>query len=195
MRVIVLLCALLAAVCAAACTSTPLPTLTLIPSDTPTVTDTPDPLTPAPTGTPVVLPTLPPTWTQPPVVTQERTTPPPTATFTPTVDPNTTLIAQPTLPACAPFSIDFARSVTTFTVGSDPQVYWNGVTDALNYRVSLRNDRSELLFTALIGATAFTFDGELFEAGRNYSWDVRPLDVRGTQMCLSRGAVLTPTVG
>jgi len=178
----------------AACTSTPEPTITLIPSQTPTSSDTPLPVTTAPTGTLVQVPTLPPEWTAIPSPTLMRTTPAPTNTFTPTIDPNPTLLAQPTLAACATFGIDLLLSQPTFTIGTNPTVYWTRAEGALTYRLALRDDQSNLIFSITAGGASYTFEARLFELGRNYSWEVRPLDVSGRQMCVSRGSVLTPVV-
>ncbi len=177
----------------AACTATPTPTA--VPTAAPpTLTLTPRPTnTPPPTSTDI--PALPPTWTPAVTATVLRSTDVPTATFTPTVDPNATLQAQATRAECAGFGIDFGRTPTTFTVGTDPQVFWRPVSTALTYRITLLDDQRTVLLSTTAGGTSFTFAGELFAAGRNYSWDVRPLDVSGNQLCVSRGSALTPVIG
>ncbi len=196
MRVIVCLAFILFI---AACTPTPeaiTDTPTLAETLTPTITETPPPSnTPLPTGTPVMLPTLPPSWTPLYTPTMMRATQEPTATFTPTIDPNSTLMSQPTREECATFGVDFAQTPSTFTIGADPQVYWRRVEGALNYRITLRDDQFTTLLVMTTGDTSFRFDGDLFAVERNYSWDVRPLDVSGNQLCVSRGSVITAVVG
>jgi hypothetical protein len=171
-------------------TSTPTPAATLTLSLT---------LTPAPSRTPIPtetnIPTLPPSWTPAATPTPRPPTATFTPTFTPTIDPNAALLAQPTRPECAGFSIDFARSSPSFVIGTDPTVYWTLAQNALTYRLTLRDEQDHLLFSITTGGTSFTFDGRLFERNRNYTWDVRPLNVSGEQMCVSRGARLTPVIG
>lgn len=187
--VLALFAALIAA-CAPTAPNTPTPTLTLPPTLTLTPSDTP---TPRPTATDI--PTLPPTWTPVITATLERATAAPSATFTATVDANPTLLAQATRVECAGFAVDFERSASLFTVGTAPTIYWLPARDALTYRLTLLDDRFLPIFTVTGRETQVTFDADLFEAGRTYSWDVRPLDVSGNQMCVSRGFILTPTIG
>lgn len=185
---------LIALVLTAACTTTPTPTATPAPSLTPSLTYTPSATrTPPPTAT--SIPTLPPTWTPAITATALLPTALPTATFTPTIDPNPTLLAQPTRAECANFGIDLTLSRPDFVIGTDPQVFWRPAVGALTYRLILRDDEDNLLFAITTGGTSYTFDGRLFQLNRNYTWDVRPLDVSGAQMCVSRGSVLTPVIG
>ncbi|MBK8028152.1 MAG: hypothetical protein IPK17_01315 [Chloroflexi bacterium] len=186
---------LLLLIALAACTAAPTPTptteVTLAP---PTLTFTPRPTnTPPPTSTDI--PALPPTWTPAVTATTVRATDAPTATFTPTVDPNATLLAQPTRAECATFGVDFGRTPSTFTIGTEPTVVWRAVSGALTYRIILRDDQSNVLLVTTSGGTSYTFDEGLFAEGRNYAWEVRPLDVSGNQICVSRGAPLTPVIG
>lgn len=151
--------------------------------------------TDSPTATPLMRSTLPPTWTpnwtETPIV--------PTGTFTmtpePTVDITATyLITAPTLEVCANFGEDIERNSLTFPINTDPQVYWTPVEGAAIYRVTLHNAAGDVLADSFSEAPPASFDAGLFELDTNYFWEVRPFSGTGAQLCIPRGALLTPVI-
>jgi hypothetical protein len=143
-----------------------------------------EPAKPAPTEPPLERSTLPPTWTLSPV---------PSETTTPTLD--ATLQAQlvkPTLAVCGGFAADREHSMNTFTAGSPVQVFWTAVDTAARYRIALRDDTGKELFMDYSLVPNYTFQAQLFERGKRYSWSVWPEDASNQQMCFERGDEILP---
>jgi len=170
----------------------------------PTLVSTPTvpPTSAAATGTPTteptrrVPPTFPPTWTPSSVTIQ-------TPEATPTTEGAPLVIPSPLptpLAACATFGADGDRNVSTFPIGSAPQIFWTPVQGAASYHVALllvdpnsEDASGEEMFGDFTTDTSYTFQADLFELGKFYGWEVYPIDALGQQMCLSLGDELIPT--
>jgi hypothetical protein len=171
-------------------------------------TSTPSPLPPIPavsatanaeiaaSPTPILRATLPPAWTESAATHLPSASPTLTLTPSATLDlTNPAIMSRPTLEVCGSFGEDLERNATNFPIGSSPQVYWTRVEGAELYAVTLFNAEFVTLFSGFTPETSFVFDGELFELGGIYTWEVRPLNGLGVQLCISRGALLIPVIG
>lgn len=165
---------------------------TVFPSPTPLpakpVNNTPVPTQAKPTNTPLpfVRPTLPPAFTDTPV--PSNTPLPATNTPAPTVAIATLV------PACDTFGPDGTRSTVRFQIGVAPTVYWTKVEGAQAYHISLVNEFGDELATDYTADTKYTFSADLFKAGKQYGWEVYPLDGHNIQMCYGRGDKLLPSL-
>ena len=106
----------------------------------------------------------------------------------------TYLILAPTLEVCTNFGEDVERNSLTFPISTSPQVYWTAVEGAAIYRVTLYNAAGEMLVDSFSETSPVSFDAELFELDNNYFWEVRPFSGTGVQLCVPRGALLTPVI-
>ncbi len=127
--------------------------------------------------------TLPPTWTASPEPTETAVlitdTPPPPAVL-------------PTLAVCTDFKVDYEKFKPDFKLGKSVDVFWTAVDKAISYRIALLDDTSKEIFSGLTKETKFTFQADLFNRGKAYSWNVYPISPIGDQMCTPRGAALIP---
>ena len=154
---------------------------------------------PTQTQLPLTRPTLPPTWT-PSAGDQTDTsdntsgTNPQPSTATPAVQGTPAPVATevPTLVVCGGFVADRAKSVSTFAIGTTPQIVWTKVDTAARYRIRLLDDTGAELFVDFSLDPTYTFRADLFKAGNVYAWSVYPEDSLGQQMCTERGAELYP---
>jgi hypothetical protein len=152
------------------------PTSTLMPTD--------EPATSTPVPTQVASPTsgrqeMPPTWT----LTPTDTATPEPATAAPTEG---VTVAAP-LAACDTFGPDFTRNPTEFEVGNAVQVFWIPVDGAATYKVTLIDQMGRSITQHYTAASDYTFEAELFEAGKRYGWEVVPYNEFKDQMCYGRG--------
>ncbi len=160
-----------------------LPTLIPTPRPALSATETPIPSV-EPTQVQSERPTLPPTWT-PSVV--------PTNTFIPpTETPIPVFTALPTLVACGPFDVDRDKSAATFKVGQPAQVYWTPVHGAVRYRIGVLDGTNQEIFMDYAVDPTYTFNPDLFEAGKRYAWKVYPEDSLSRQMCLAVTGDMSP---
>lgn len=146
-----------------------------------------------PTPTELSRATLPPEWTPTPSVTPLQS-PVPTLDGTPmpTFDMiNAVLLTSPTQEACASFQIS-AESQVTFPRVEGAHVYWSDVPGAAAYRVNLFSDKSDTLFTVIVGETTTHLGPTLFAVQQRYFWEVRPFDAQGNQMCPAIGSMVVP---
>lgn len=146
-----------------------------------------------PTPPPAFAPTLPPTWTQtasPTFVSTVTETPgTPTATLDLT---NMAMLQNPTAAVCTSFRVLFEESVVSFPRGTNPRVSWTPVLDALGYRVTLLNEKRDMLILTIIAETTIDFGAETFEFEKSYFWEVRPINREGNQLCAAAGGALIP---
>lgn len=144
-------------------------------------------ITAQPSPTELKRATLPPTWT--PV--QEVT--PTVAEAAATLIPSDTPIPPPTpLEVCNTFNEDRTLNKRTFIFGESPTVYWTPVQGAAQYSITLVDATNTALKVDYTADTKYTFDASLFEKGKMYGWEAYPIDNIGQQMCIARGAELTP---
>lgn len=139
-----------------------------------------------PSASPLVpdaRPTLPPEWTNTPA--PSPTPPEPTATRVPPTP-------VPTREVCGAFTIDYARSTQTFSVGEQPTVYWSAVDTAARYRVLIIDANGNELYFGYTVETSFAFPPELFSSRERYGWEVYPEDSLSQQMCFRIGGELFP---
>lgn len=177
----------------AACNAQPTPVL---PTLIPTSTDAPEPsATVPPTEGPTQLVAtfeLPPTWTP---TTEASAT---SIAASPTRQDAATAVQITPLNVCSSFAVDFDRSVTTFASNTEPVVAWTVVQGAQIYRVTLFGpDNFGNLVSLFDGFTeddhyTITRDLYTFEVGKQYGWEVYPVDNLNQQMCTSRGGELSP---
>ena len=167
------------------------------------------------------LPTLVLTGTIPPTNQAQTPTSEPThrvpATFPPTWTPASVIVETPTvevrevetqvpfvpptaLEACNTLGEDFARNTRAFPLGAAPLVAWTGVQGAAAYHIALvvvdlekPDSPPNEIFADFTSETTYTFQPDIFEAGKFYGWEVYPLDALGQQMCVAVGSELTPT--
>jgi hypothetical protein len=183
-RVTTLLLALLLLAACATEQAAPQEVVTTVPEEQATETAT---ATTAPTLAP--RSTLPPTWT--PGVAATDTPVSESASAAGQTPPPT--IVVPTLPeACNTFEPDLERTPRTYRAGQDVTVYWTPVEGAGFFYIALTDETATVVFEDYTEDTTYTFPAELFESGKLYGWQAHPVDARGIQMCLARGAELFP---
>jgi len=147
-----------------------------------------------PTPPPAFAPTLPPTWTQTASPTLPFTATETPGTPTPTLDlTNMAMIQNPTAVVCTSFRVLFEESSVSFPRGTNPRVSWTPVLDALGYRVTLLNEKRDMLVLTIIAETTIDFAAETFEFEKSYFWEVRPINREGNQLCAAAGGALIPT--
>lgn len=148
-----------------------------------------------PTQEPLTRPTFPPTWTPSAGGDTSTDNGSGTDSAAPTTPPGTPIpipTEQPTLVVCGGFVADRARSTSSFTLGTTPQIFWTKVDTAFRYRIRLLDDTGAELFVDFSLDPTYTFKADLFERGKVYAWSVYPEDSIGQQMCGERGAELLP---
>lgn len=161
----------------------------------------------SPTATPLVRATLPPTWTpigfvasETPTITLTPSvtlTVTPSATFTPSITPpppvlltNEAFLAQPTAEVCADFAIDVVRNSVSVPLGSDVDLFWLPLNDAVGYQVLLFNDAFELTYQTITTDMTTRLSADLFMPQELYAWQVVPLAASGLPLCPARGSSL-----
>jgi hypothetical protein len=185
--------ALLFAACGSP-SSEALPTLIPTPGGV-AATETPVQATEPPTPEPLTRPTLPPTWTPESGGAQSNQSGNDSGLPTPTPESLNPLPAPTefaTLVVCGTFVADRSRSTSTFTTGTQPQIFWSKVETAARYRIHLIDSTGAQLFEGFSVDPNYTFPADLFERGKVYGWSVYPEDSLGQQMCSERGAELLP---
>jgi hypothetical protein len=137
--------------------------------------------TPRPTATetPIRRPTLPPTWTP----TSE-----PTSEF-PTLTPNPNDQSINLTPAedCSGLGPVVDPNGGRVIFGSEHEVSWTLLEDVFYYEVVLRDERGIEIDSIRRPpeVRSYTFDADLFELNKVYTWVLTPYDASAKPMCLS----------